>query len=159
MPKHNLLSQEQFIADCNAKHGFKTYDYSEVEYVRGRDKIKVICPKHGAWYPTARKHREGTGCRKCYVEGKKIDGKTMYKRFLDIHGDFYEYDLSNYNGAKSTIEIISLSAKSGDIFNNIGLFILLLFSSIKGINMDFRPSIFWRSLRLGVFGELTLTVK
>ena len=105
MPKHNLLSQEQFIADCNAKHGFKTYDYSEVEYVRGRDKIKVICPKHGAWYPTARKHREGTGCRKCYVEGKKIDGKTMYKRFLDIHGYFYEYDLSNYNGAKSTIEI------------------------------------------------------
>mgnify|MGYP000150315455 CR=1 FL=1 len=105
MPKHNLLTQEQFIVDCNAKHGLGTYDYSEVDYVRGRDKIKVICPKHGPWYPPARKHREGTGCRQCYVEGKKIDRDTMYERFLDTHGDLYEYDFNSYNGAKSTIKI------------------------------------------------------
>jgi hypothetical protein len=105
MPKHNSLTQEQFIADCNERHGLGTYDYSEVVYVRGRDKIKVICPKHGAWYPAARKHREGNGCRKCYYEEKKLPQETIQKRFLTMHGDIYEYNFSSYNGSNSTIKI------------------------------------------------------
>lgn len=107
MPKHNILTQEQFIADCNEKHGLDTYDYSEVIYVRGRDRIKVICPKegHGPWHPEARKHRAGTGCRKCYIEGKRITKAEMLKRFIDAHGDTYSYDFSNYNGAASSIQI------------------------------------------------------
>lgn len=105
MPKHNLLTQEQFIADCNKRHGLGTYDYSEVVYVRGRDKIRVICPKHGPWYPPARKHREGTGCRYCYIDGKKVTQETMQARFLATHEDTYEYDFSSYNGAQSTIQI------------------------------------------------------
>ena len=105
MPRHNVLTQEQFIADCQRVHGVGVYDYSEAVYVRGRDKIKVNCPKHGPWYPYARKHREGNGCRKCYNEGKQVSVSKMRERFEAAHGRTYGYDFSTYKGAHSSIQI------------------------------------------------------
>ena len=56
---------EEFIEKANIKQGKGTYDYSEAEYIDAKTKIKIICPKHGAFWQTPNNHLRGKGCPKC----------------------------------------------------------------------------------------------
>lgn len=68
--KTKSLTQEEFIYKCKDVHGDK-YDYSKVEYVKGRDKITVICPEHGEFITTASGHLYmGYGCPKCILKSQ-----------------------------------------------------------------------------------------
>ena len=42
MPKHNLLTQQQFIQGCQEKHGIGIHDHSLVNYKTARDKNQMI---------------------------------------------------------------------------------------------------------------------
>ena len=53
-----------FIEKAIAKHGNK-YDYSLVEYVAAKKKVKIICKIHGAFEQTADGHLNTLGCGKC----------------------------------------------------------------------------------------------
>lgn len=57
------LTTEEFIK--KAKEIFNNYDYSEVEYIHNSKKVKIICPKHGAWQIRPRDLLNGHGCPKC----------------------------------------------------------------------------------------------
>lgn len=57
-------SAEEFIEKANIVHSFK-YDYSKVEYVNAITNVCVICPDHGAFYPTPNNHLRGSGCPIC----------------------------------------------------------------------------------------------
>lgn len=61
-------TQETFIAKCKEVHGDK-YDYSKVSFTRIKDKVCIICPKHGEFWQIAQAHIKGHGCAKCYFEG------------------------------------------------------------------------------------------
>ena len=68
--KTKSLTQEEFIYKCKDVHGDK-YDYSKVEYVKGRDKITIICPEHGEFITTASGHLYmGYGCPKCILKSQ-----------------------------------------------------------------------------------------
>lgn len=100
-----------FIAKARAIHGRK-YDYSRVKYVNIDTKVEVVCPVHGAFFPTPWNHAGGpkSGCRKCASE--KLSATTRVSRadFLakarSVHGKTYDYSKADYQGAKSKIEII-----------------------------------------------------
>lgn len=68
---------EQFIEEAMAVHG-DTYDYSQVDYVGNKVKVKIICPEHGIFEQAPVKHLIGQGCPKC---SRKKAKKTWLKKY------------------------------------------------------------------------------
>jgi hypothetical protein len=58
------LSDNAFILKAKEKHG-DVYDYSQVKYITAKDKVTIICKKHGPFLQTPDKHLSGCGCPKC----------------------------------------------------------------------------------------------
>ena len=59
--------QSDFIDKARKIHGAK-YDYSHVIYTTRDIKVDIICPTHGVFKQTPKKHLEGQGCPLCDVE-------------------------------------------------------------------------------------------
>ena len=57
---------DEFVKKANIIHN-KRYDYSKVEYIRGNDKVCIICPEHGEFWQTPNSHLQYHGCPKCAV--------------------------------------------------------------------------------------------
>lgn len=55
-------TREEFIERANIIHKNK-YDYSLVEYVNNKTKIKIICPRHGVFEQTPASHLSESGCK------------------------------------------------------------------------------------------------
>lgn len=93
---------EEFIEDAKKIHNNK-YDYSLVNYINSKTKIKIICSVHGEFEQRIDIHLAGHGCRKCYDESK------MNKKYLDIvnklYNNFYIYP-DGYTDTKNKIRII-----------------------------------------------------
>lgn len=79
------------------------YDYSKVKYVKSKEEVCIICPEHGEFWQTPNNHMHGQGCPKCGRDSAKNKLiKTTEQFILDakqVHGDFYDYSKSIYNGA------------------------------------------------------------
>lgn len=58
---------DKFINQAKEIHN-KYYDYSLVNYVNNKNKIKIICPIHGEFEQEPRHHLSGHGCPSCSVE-------------------------------------------------------------------------------------------
>lgn len=74
MPKR--MSREEFVETATNIHNNK-YDYSLVEYVNNRTKVKIVCPIHGVFYKTPVTHiHQKQGCPTCGLNRlkKKICG-------------------------------------------------------------------------------------
>ena len=57
-------STENFVKNSNLVHKNK-YDYSLVDYSNNRNKVKIICRKHGTFFQKPNYHLLGEGCPKC----------------------------------------------------------------------------------------------
>jgi hypothetical protein len=103
------LTQEEVINRLLAKHGDR-YDYSEVVYVGVHTKIKIGCSVHGFFWQTPKNHiNNGQGCRSCHydsIKGQKLSDEILKKRFVEIHGNTYDYSLVVDRGVGSKVEII-----------------------------------------------------
>lgn len=53
-----------FIKESNLIHD-NYYDYSEVNYINAKTKVKIICPEHGEFFQTPNSHLSGEGCPIC----------------------------------------------------------------------------------------------
>ena len=100
---------EEFIKKAKIKHG-DTYDYSKVDY-KGKDiPVIIICPEHGEFPQTPHDHLSGNGCPKCGLlkraQKRRSNTEQFIKRAKEIHGDKYDYSVSEYNGADNPITII-----------------------------------------------------
>lgn len=74
---HNVYSTEQFIEKAKQLHGNK-YDYSLVEYINNRTRVKIICPEHGIFETTPQIHLKGNKCPTCNFSL----GENNLKEFL-----------------------------------------------------------------------------
>ena len=70
--KARTLSQEEVIKRCKKVHEKANYDYSQVNYINNRTKIKIICNacnskgiKHGAFEISPDNFMAGKGCPRC----------------------------------------------------------------------------------------------
>ena len=103
------LTQDQFIKRATKKHnGY--YDYSLVEYIDSKTKVKILCPKHGIFEQQPNNHLHGQRCIGCMgdaVRRAKCSSTELFiKKSQKIHGDLYDYSLVNYKTGKDKVIII-----------------------------------------------------
>ena len=78
------LTKDEFIKQSYIIHKNK-YDYSQVNYINNRTKVKIKCPIHGWFYQRARGHMEGKGCLKCVTQISKPEIEFLnYIRIPDL---------------------------------------------------------------------------
>ena len=92
------LSEEAVKAQFKEKHG-DYYDYSKFVYVNNTTKGIIICPKHGEFKQTAKRHKVGEGCPKCgYLKmtgrpvGIILGKEDFVRRAIIAHNGNYNYD-------------------------------------------------------------------
>jgi hypothetical protein len=115
--KNSILSNtEDFVKKGDEKHN-NYYDYTCVDYVNSKTKVKIICPQHGIFFQTPDSHLCGHGCTICATEknggGKiKTAKETFHDKAYKIHGLKYGYKKSAYSQARE--KIIITCDKHGD---------------------------------------------
>lgn len=98
------LTTEDFIRRAREVHGDK-YDYSNVKYHKGNEKVEIICPIHGSFFQKPNSHLSGQGCPIC---GKNLI-KSLEGFIKDanlVHGvGTYDYSEVDYKGSEVPIKI------------------------------------------------------
>lgn len=101
---------DSFIKKAKELYG-DSYDYSKVEYVNEKDKIKIICKIHGEFMVSPNNFLNGKTCPKCRkIKNQEKNSKSGYASFLEraskIHYNKYDYSKVKYINAKTKICVI-----------------------------------------------------
>ena len=90
------------------RNGKPRYNEDKVVYKGAKEKITLICPKHGEFKIIADDYLNGKGCHKCYYENNVISLDEIKRRIKEKFGDkyFYPYIDSEYKDTKSKITVI-----------------------------------------------------
>lgn len=105
------LSFSKFILESEKTHG-NIYDYSisEQDYEGATIPVKIICKIHGVFKQLPTIHKSGSHCPKCALDSRANKRRKTTKEFIEesksIHGDLYDYSLSDYKGKECKIKII-----------------------------------------------------
>jgi very-short-patch-repair endonuclease len=67
----------------------KNYDYSKVDYVNSKTKIKIICPIHGEFEQIPNSHLMGKDCKKCGSIYNKLE-QELKDYLTELGVDFIE---------------------------------------------------------------------
>ena len=102
MINNNKLNN--FIEKSNKIHNGK-YDYSLVNYINAKTKVKIICQKHGVFQQTPDTHSRGSGCPEC-GGSKKLTNYEFIKKVEKIHKHKYDYSLVEYKNNNTKVKII-----------------------------------------------------
>ena len=81
MIKKQRSSTEEFISKAIITHSDK-YDYSKVNYITAREKVIIICKKHGEFPQIPDSHLRGVGCPDCKPNYSKKQIKWL--NFISI---------------------------------------------------------------------------
>ena len=118
----NKLTTEEFIKKANIIHN-NYYDYSKTKYTLSKEKIVIICPKHGEFNQKANNHLNGQGCPICKLENLSKKHLSNTEEFIKkaniIHNNYYDYSKTKYITARDIITIIC--PKHGE-FNQISYY-------------------------------------
>lgn len=98
-------STEDFIKEAIKIHGDK-YNYSKTIYKTARQKVTIICPKHGEFEQLANAHLQGEGCFQCERERRAKSTENFIKEAKKVHGDTYDYCKVNYINRNTPVIII-----------------------------------------------------
>lgn len=98
------LTKEGFIERAILRHGNK-YDYSLLNYKSYEEKVKIICPIHGAFEQTPHSHLNGSSCQRCGNVNSKTLNEIIFLSKLK-HDNKYDYSKSEYINAKTKLKII-----------------------------------------------------
>jgi len=97
------LTTEEFIEKARKIHGDK-YDYSLVNYIGTYIKIKIICKEHDIFEQTPNAHLRKQGCPKCSNKKKTTD--EFIKESKRVHGNKYNYSITEYKDCRTKVNII-----------------------------------------------------
>lgn len=107
--KKNSSTQEEFVSKANKIHNFK-YDYNKINYKCSKEKIEIICKKHGIFWQRPSCHLTGKGCLLCSREkiakNQSLSQKEFIERSNKIHNFIYCYSKINYKTRKIKVEIV-----------------------------------------------------
>lgn len=99
----NIKAKTNLLEDFHKVHG-KLYDYSKVNYVNSRQKVEIICTKHGSFFQTPPNHKKGKGCPRCI--GRHKTKEQIISEFRKHHGQKYDYSKVKFKTLKEKIIII-----------------------------------------------------
>ena len=110
MVSPNNSTKEKFIEKSRKIHG-ERYDYSLVEYINNKTKVKIICKEHGVFEQRPDNHIQGNNCPICGNIAKRKsqtnwDTELFIKHCNKIHKKKYDYSLIEYNGYIEKVKII-----------------------------------------------------
>lgn len=78
------MTTEEYIDRLKQVHGNR-YDYSKVNYINAKEKIDIICSRHGVFRQLPYQHLQGKGCPKC---GKQTsEGEDDIVNFIRERSD------------------------------------------------------------------------
>jgi hypothetical protein len=92
--KGRVKTTDDFIKKSKIIHNDK-YDYSLVDYTGNKNRIKIICKKHGIFEQVANYHLSGGGCSICGGKNSKTTNDFIECSNL-IHNNHYDYSLVDY---------------------------------------------------------------
>lgn len=95
----------EFEAKARLIHGDK-YDYSKVEYISAKDKVLIICPEHGEFWQDPNHHLQGNQCPLCTHRSWAYTTEEFIKRAKEVHGDRYDYSITEYKNERTTVKVI-----------------------------------------------------
>ena len=96
--------RSDFLAQAAKINGGK-YDYSLVDYRNKHTKVEILCPEHGPFWQKPHNHiNSKQGCPIC-ARQFRIPTSDFVSRAVEVHGNKYDYSISNYDGRKSKISI------------------------------------------------------
>ena len=102
------LTQKDFLKRSRKAHGHR-FDYSLSQYTGLHNKVTVVCPKHGPFYPRAHVHMNGYDCPSCSIEkssSKNSMGMDEFvRRSRKTHGDKYGYPDNGYVNNHTPVSI------------------------------------------------------
>jgi hypothetical protein len=93
------LTTEDFISKTIQKHGH-IYDYSLVEYINARTKVKIICPEHGTFEQNPANHLNGNGCPSCASSGFKSNKPAIFYVLKFNNQDLWKIGITNKSVSK-----------------------------------------------------------
>lgn len=105
------MTREEFIKRAREVHGENTYNYERVVYLSLKDKVEIICSRHGSFLQSPNKHLyRKQGCAKCGIEkntkNRSLTREEFIRRAREVHGDRYDYSKVEYVNSQSRVEII-----------------------------------------------------
>ena len=100
--RYNYTTNE-FIEKSKIIHN--KYDYSLVNYINNKIKIKIICSEHGVFEQRPDDHLKGFGCHKC-SKNYKLTTKTFIEKGNKVHINKYDYSLVEYKDSFFKVKII-----------------------------------------------------
>lgn len=98
------LKKEEFVEKSKYINGEK-YDYSLVNYINNKIKIKIICKIHGVFLQKPNHHLSGVGCPYCGGT-KKLTQEEFEKKSSSVHNCFYDYSKTLYVNNEKNVNII-----------------------------------------------------
>lgn len=100
-PRATDVTTQMWIDRAILTHG-ERYDYSQTEYTRSDQKLKIICREHGQFSQLPSHHTNGSNCPKCALRYSPTTEEFVEKCRV-MYGDRYDYGKTVYNGAKEYI--------------------------------------------------------
>ncbi len=98
-----------FVGRAASVH-YERYKYKEDGFHGSESLVHIICPDHGPFFQHGGGHLSGNGCQKCgdlkIGAALRMSEKEFLRRARSVHGDLYEYDLSNLTNQRSNVGII-----------------------------------------------------
>jgi len=103
------LTKEIVLKKFKLIHGNK-YTYKIENYKNVTEEISIHCKKHGVFIQRIDIHLRGAGCPKCAKEKMaskfKQSRELVIDRFVETHGDKYNYNLVKFTNCKDKVDII-----------------------------------------------------
>ena len=104
------LTKDVFVERANKVHNNR-YCYDKTEIINAATKTIIICPVHGEFKQSPHDHLFGAGCPEC---GKKavwdargrITTDDFIRECKKIHGNLYDYSLTNYVNSRTKVKVI-----------------------------------------------------
>lgn len=98
-----------FMSKAQQIHSGK-YLYNKESYVDTKTKTEIVCPIHGSFMQKPDNHLQGKGCSQCGYEKLSThfikDRELFEAEAREMHGNKYDYSLSDYRGTHVPIIII-----------------------------------------------------
>ncbi len=94
--RHSLSvrkNRDSFLTDLSKKEGFENYSFPEIDFKNKKEKVKVICKKHGEYEAAPRDILRGRffGCRECKAEASRSTQYEFEEAAGLAHGNIYKY--------------------------------------------------------------------
>lgn len=114
LSKRFSFTTEQYIEKAKKVYGDK-YDYSLVDYINSKNKIKLICSIHGIFPKYPFEFLAGHGCQKC-SKTYRYNTDEYIEKAIQVHGTKYDYSETVYINNKLNVKVIC--PDHGEFFPN-----------------------------------------